>query len=851
MSSLQDGIEDSRSSLGRAELVPQNSTTVSSYEESAERFHKRRKQNSTPVGDLPNDDEINTVATSLSLDQSQIPTLEEQIFISQTKDPYSIQAPQLISWNQGVQGGLRTSFGSKSKSALPLVSDIVDKTLQALDGGEGVDADIGSVTIDSHEEKTELTAHVCSEQQGQPEGEPHTSIGCQTGIGSVEISNNNDTEDSVGGSDVDMDYTPGQIVRLNGPAGNLHDLLEGSAQTYRGEEKMANVVTKTTQGTAPQMKTWQTTNTIGGGSHNVYPRDVSEFATEFNFNQFRIMLPEMLKDGNAISLMNIGFRDFQEHLTRSNPEIRISNKKNKHLFESSFSAYISLYYGHYLGTTRLNSVAGIEIKPHRIKLKKPLKPPKEPFRKATREDLEGLPLAIAISIADEKSSVLKEPQTSFSTSEESVPAFTSINTRTPSAALPISQIGHQIVSAIEFGQSTSNDGDVSMEESSGHRVSKISREGLGLDTKEAERELQLKYFPGGYPSAARCLACADSGHETFDCPSLSCTLCGVYGHSNFTCPQNQRCGKCRQKGHSTQNCVEKLLASKAELGKCDICNSSDHLETSCHQIWRSFAPKPEDIRMVSGIPVHCYSCGAGGHYGSECGLHPRARILSSGVTWSSANLERYLDQNSRERAIACGVDYRIKKGFTVKGKADDPIDLDETDEEDNFIHPKINNPPNGSRGNGHIRFDQPSRDVPDTMSGRNSNRHPRRQAAPQFPQTSSYRQPQDDSARHGLERGFSPPPGLSYHGFHQGRGNEDRYNSYRPLPREPQHEQPPPTFTFPPAREPSNGSRGGRGRASRRGDRRGAANNVVAATEGKKKKKKKPKKAKGDRGGKA
>jgi hypothetical protein len=222
--------------------------------------------------------------------------------------------------------------------------------------------------------------------------------------------------------------------------------------------------------------------------------------------------------------------------------------------------------------------------------------------------------------------------------------------------------------------------------------------------------LQRKYFPSVDTDSLRCLACAGVGHGTASCPALECTVCGTSGdHSNFTCPQNSRCRRCRQRGHQTTSCPEKLLPSKSEAIPCDICGSKDHLEVACHFIWRSFASEHE-VKKVQDIPVHCYTCGGTGHYGTECGILTRP-LLSGKVTWSRLNVQKYVDHASEARALSAGIDYSIKKPtkqFNIKGMGGsaDPYTIDDSEEEGEFIRPKINN---ATADRGHIRFGETSR----------------------------------------------------------------------------------------------------------------------------------------------
>lgn len=216
-------------------------------------------------------------------------------------------------------------------------------------------------------------------------------------------------------------------------------------------------------------------------------------------------------------------------------------------------------------------------------------------------------------------------------------------------------------------------------------------ESMDFVVDRAESILQQKYFPSA-STVPRCLSCSQPGHSSSNCPSPHPTSL------------NLRCGKCRERGHTKEDCPEKLARSNDEATPCDLCASRTHLETDCHNIWRSYEPKPEDIRRVRDIPVHCYNCGGDNHYGPECGLQT-GQILSGGNTWSRINLLKYLDPASRERALSAGVDYSIsarpKQQFEIKGKgkAKDPISLDDSDDE-SFIRPKIN----PSLQNGHIRF---------------------------------------------------------------------------------------------------------------------------------------------------
>jgi hypothetical protein len=347
-------------------------------------------------------------------------------------------------------------------------------------------------------------------------------------------------------------------------------------------------------------------------------------------------------------------------------------------------------------------------------------------------------------------------------------------------------------------------------------------ETVGIDLDQADpmdRELQQKYFPAtvDHPATYHCLACGDSCHMTFDCPNFTCTLCGG-DHAQSSCPRNQRCRKCRQRGHQERECPEKLALSRGEAVGCDFCDLTDHLEVACHFIWRTFNPRPKEIRKVREVPIYCYSCGATGHYGPECGLSKVRRVLSGGQTFSKANAMKYIDASSVTRNVSAGVDYSIPsrptKVFNIKGMANDPIDLDASDDEINFISEKVKKP----KPHGQISIATPR--IGQLLQETNLSYQPN----PPEEFRSDYGRrfggnPTSlvDSTRHGRERTFSPPPrsGIMHYGF----SADDRF---RP---QAQHEdyyepQPPNQYGYQPANRSSlpgrpptmslgNGPRGG------------------------------------------
>jgi protein AIR1/2 len=289
------------------------------------------------------------------------------------------------------------------------------------------------------------------------------------------------------------------------------------------------------------------------------------------------------------------------------------------------------------------------------------------------------------------------------------------NAGSTSRATDVTRPSPVIISSVSTS-SKSSDEDIDMGSVSSTSRASASAFDARYDSV-VEMTLQRKYFPGDSMGSSihRCLACGDSGHWHNDCAALNCSVCGEQGrHSDFTCPKNQPCSKCSQRGHTSSHCPEKLRATRTDMGACTICSDKNHLDLDCHFVWRSFAPRPEDIRTVGSIPIHCYTCGATGHYGPECGLHS-GRLLTGGYTWSRLNIAKYVDISSQARAVSAGVDYAPKKppskDFSIKGKgkASDPFTIEDSDGEEDFIRRK----PNTATGQrGHIHFAQPFQNQP-------------------------------------------------------------------------------------------------------------------------------------------
>lgn len=296
----------------------------------------------------------------------------------------------------------------------------------------------------------------------------------------------------------------------------------------------------------------------------------------------------------------------------------------------------------------------------------------------------------------------------------------------------------------------------------------------GLNWSE-EIELQKKYFPvyNGNPFIPRCLCCGEIDHTTSTCPALICAHCESDQHFSHACIRNHRCEKCGEKGHVKLVCNAKLGLAPGEKIGCNICLATDHDECDCHMIWRTYKV-PDLVKKVDDITMNCYSCGSMSHMGDECGLR-RQISKADGNTWTLANRNLYIDEQSNVRAVSAGKDFRIKKNFSIKGKAqEDPINLD-SDEED-FLHPPVTR--QSDRRSMRINPNLPARPNPVSNWASSFTRQPE----PYSQYQSNSRSNGNGGGRYARESTFSPPPRFS-------QLNDDYSyrsdNNYRPGPPAP------------------------------------------------------------------
>ncbi|KAL2159092.1 hypothetical protein VTH06DRAFT_2851 [Thermothelomyces fergusii] len=236
------------------------------------------------------------------------------------------------------------------------------------------------------------------------------------------------------------------------------------------------------------------------------------------------------------------------------------------------------------------------------------------------------------------------------------------------------------------------------------------------DLEEKVAAYRDKYFPGLGPDEIICYMCASRDHDATKCPETACRFCRDPGHRSFGCPTRLRCMKCKQLGHQKKDCTEKLALPPDEV-ECIFCQSHDHVDASCHEIWRSFKFNPTTTRRVRSLPVFCYCCGLEGHYGPACGLNPQRGQEGPWETWSQTNCDRYQDPASSNVATVFEVPIANSGPRSERpdfGKSIVPQrhiffeDTDDDDETEEFIRPPVQK----SMRFGHISF-------PDSKDGGN------------------------------------------------------------------------------------------------------------------------------------
>ncbi|PQE25464.1 zinc knuckle domain-containing protein [Rutstroemia sp. NJR-2017a BBW] len=646
MASPAEDMSDSRSSVaGRKRALqtssPQDSGVItidSSGDESDSQPAKRIKKSEDHDAEIAAD-AVKSPSSSPK-DQPAHHVDPEQSNVSPLPAQGNIGLPGV--WNQGVQSGLRTSFGKKStkkQTEPPRNSKILVEQqstgISAVDSSDAdtlADASMVQETIKLHED--EVMANKPSlENNYLDEVSPHTL----NPIGEPRLQL------------AEEDKRPSKDAVIN-PA-TEEKASRGAEKTSKRERKKnsnINSMASQTEAAAAYMDVHglpiPKENPIAKAilSKKTYYPVTTKGPGRYAFGDTRIELPELMgPNGRPIALPDLNFRAFVLFLFAENPDLKNTNTFNDKRAKAAFNEYLGHFYAHVPEFKSFQATRNVSKFPH----------------------LENI--------------------------------------------IKSSELGTSLVISDDSG----SEGKADSKEESHENDASEQPELINAASIEDPESLQ-KYFPAANGAfIPKCLVCGSSAHQASQCPDTTCSSCGTKGdHLTPACPQTMVCSKCRQPGHPTSDCPEKLRATQNV--NCIICHSPNHIELKCHYIWRSFLPQPHEIKTVQDIQIHCYCCGASGHFGPDCGLH-QGIPLSGGLSWSRENLQKYLDPSSAARAISAGKDYSIpsrpNKGFSIKGRANDPIDLDPSDDDaddddshPSFIRPKINTAPK----HGHIQFSQ-------------------------------------------------------------------------------------------------------------------------------------------------
>lgn len=803
MDSLPGEIEDSRTSeVGRKRDLDQftlpDQPMSDGSDNSPERSHKRARPDfdTGHIGSIANTFLLNTS----SLFQPVKPTTGGPQ-IAPADQPTTVVA-QPMTWNRGVQSGLRTSFGSKAPS---LTASTASTPVQ----------DVGEVNASM----SSLETHP-KENASQPALDSGPGANIHDIVEIVETKPPAQRKTGVNLHDVVETKLPTQrktgenldnVVETKQPVQpktgrNLHDVVEAkppvqpkTADTEGTIPKGKNAKKKKPQASGPDTggvkatKEVRLTRSVAAQNEkeSQFPRPLQPGVKGVYENgRGEFVLDEILQNDQRIRLQDFNAEIFVRHFLATNSQ-KLDSLTAKHI-KGAFGKYITIYYNHLpksaqeqarlSGTTLLGRTRFIDALQRAKKAMKKNTASSGSTNNSNALQKNGVtgqsttnPKASQNNTATGQSmgNPKAEPEGPISSRLDKykyeAPKDSGNGTSSTSHSLPADT--HPAPNSIADTHSTPEAPPESDLEDG-----EMSSDALDVALSDMEIELLQRYFPTATGSVAspRCLACASSSHKTFDCPALTCKICDQ-NHLTLACPLNIRCLKCRARGHHTSQCPEKLSRAPSEAGGCDLCHSKDHLENTCHLIWRSYNPRPEEIRTVRAIPISCYVCGASNHYGPECGL-TSGKILSGGTTWSKKNLQKYLDPSSNDRAIAAGTDFSLpqptKKSFNIKGQANDPIMLDDSDDDVEFIRPSVK--PSSSKNklpgtNQHIRFAPKQNPVPEPSGRSYRAPPPPRQPRQQFGNNGSFQ----ESSRYGRERSFSPPP--RYDDFRAGFNENDRY----------------------------------------------------------------------------
>jgi hypothetical protein len=220
-----------------------------------------------------------------------------------------------------------------------------------------------------------------------------------------------------------------------------------------------------------------------------------------------------------------------------------------------------------------------------------------------------------------------------------------------------------------------------------------------LDLNPRELEEQLKYAlyhldrtQVDLNRLVTCLSCMQLGHASSGCPQSTCKHCEEDDdHPTNLCPFNQRCTKCRDRGHTVDECISDM---KNTTVPCDSCGKLSHVAQACPQ--RHFL-QPSLATPIK-LWISCCICASKSHLVGDCPDAPRNAATAS---WSLKSLDpgqvTNLSLESGTRRLEKDAETRGMRpnGMQIKGRASlhhagvSKSAPDSDDEQEEFLRPSV------------------------------------------------------------------------------------------------------------------------------------------------------------------
>ncbi|ODV87462.1 hypothetical protein CANARDRAFT_26860 [[Candida] arabinofermentans NRRL YB-2248] len=187
---------------------------------------------------------------------------------------------------------------------------------------------------------------------------------------------------------------------------------------------------------------------------------------------------------------------------------------------------------------------------------------------------------------------------------------------------------------------------------------------INSDNNElAELRGEGRYFGVTDPETSQpiCSNCHRRGHIRVHCKVVVCHACGkVDDHYETQCPKSMVCSNCGKRGHFRNLCTE-----KKKYNYCTDCESKNHSNDRCPNIWRSYITNSYNDNHVFAYPgnaIYCYNCARRGHYGDECVEYRTSKTPNiNGSAFTGDNLPKELRsqyrKNLRNLSSESGSDY--------------------------------------------------------------------------------------------------------------------------------------------------------------------------------------------------